>query len=817
MAAPSELEEAAVRQRKLLDDLNRTVSDQLNEVARRLLADGMAEIDRITAKMDAQVPGSPAWQYQLDRVMALNDRLLGLVQRYATEVGVRLPPALAEATAWGASDADAWIRMLEEQGPPAGEGGVAAGFTRPPMEAAALASAYATAPGSPLAELLYDLGEQTWDLARLLTAGMLQGKSPRDVARAFLRRAFQGTHARALRIARTEMLRAYREAARDTYRHNPTVTKWQWVSAKRPGRTCAACWALNGRQFPLDQPMEAHPNCLCVMIPVTETWEDQGLEGVPETRALEQPGHLGFARLSPEERRRILGPKLAELYEAGDLKLGDMVTHVPNAKWGGMYRQATVGEALDRVAARQGKEARKPRRKPAVGIDLDGYRRRLREPGLPARQRVELTTELGGEVDAEVRRRIGDPPPKPSDADVKLARERYHTASYELQVVADQIKLNDTLGILGDDFLAHMRRQGVDVEDLLAEYRGWRLNHPNKGLGLDEWLENEWTRRDVSPLLPGTIARQIHDRYREASDHYWLIGLGTMDTADLRARPDYARAQRRYDEAWNTLDDLQFRAKGNLPLDYQLRYRDAVRAVYGELGVELGWPPTSELPKLHGYGGESGELRERMANIGVASGQRTAAARAVEHALGWYPRSWVEALFNPRVALKRSLGRDTAGVRTGPGLLELKNEGRGVHQGTHVYAKINVGRRRSELPGDPQHAHVALHELGHHYEGLFPEIWEQGRAFREMRAERSAQIDPALGKRTSLQKLRPRYGYGSDEVAIPDHFPDPYSGKVYSHGNTEVFTTSIESVFGYSNYADPEMTHWLLGLLLMLP
>ncbi len=62
-----------------------------------------------------------------------------------------------------------------------------------------------------------------------------------------------GNLVRALRISRTEMLRAYREATRRNYQANgDIVAGWRWLCAKQ-ARTCAACLAMDGTHKCRDQ------------------------------------------------------------------------------------------------------------------------------------------------------------------------------------------------------------------------------------------------------------------------------------------------------------------------------------------------------------------------------------------------------------------------------------------------------------------------------------------------------------------------------------------------------------------------------------
>jgi len=92
--------------------------------------------------------------------------------------------------------------------------------------------------GSPLSTLLQPLGAQTVKgIGDALTTGIVLGHNPEKIAGS-LRDAFGLTTTRSLRIARTEVLRAYRTAHILSYRENPQIVKgWRW-SASKSLRTC---------------------------------------------------------------------------------------------------------------------------------------------------------------------------------------------------------------------------------------------------------------------------------------------------------------------------------------------------------------------------------------------------------------------------------------------------------------------------------------------------------------------------------------------------------------------------------------------------
>lgn len=111
----------------------------------------------------------------------------------------------------------------------------------------------------------------------VLIGGLARGRNPRAVARQ-LRREVGGSAARALMIARTEMMEVYRDAAMETYRANRDVLSgWTWLAESD---ACPTCAELDGQTFPIDEEFTGpHPNCRCTALPVVRDdmlGEDEG-------------------------------------------------------------------------------------------------------------------------------------------------------------------------------------------------------------------------------------------------------------------------------------------------------------------------------------------------------------------------------------------------------------------------------------------------------------------------------------------------------------------------------------------------------------
>lgn len=188
--------------------------------------------------------------------------------------------------------------------------------------------------GSPLRELLDQIAPEAVSRARkAITESLVAGDNPKATARN-LRAELNIPLTRALTIARTEVLGAYRNANLETYKANDDVVKgWEW-SCEFSLRTCAMCIAMSGSFHPLDEPFGSHPNCRCSPVPVTKTWEELGFTGIPDSRPVLETGPEWFSRQPDSTQREILGPGKYELYKSGELKLSELVGYRDDPKWG---------------------------------------------------------------------------------------------------------------------------------------------------------------------------------------------------------------------------------------------------------------------------------------------------------------------------------------------------------------------------------------------------------------------------------------------------------------------------------------------------
>jgi SPP1 gp7 family putative phage head morphogenesis protein len=170
-----------------------------------------------------------------------------------------------------------------------------------------------------------------------LVRGVAVGDNPAVAARRMVERAegaFNGGLARAMTIARTEILDAHRAAAQAGQDANSrTLRGWRW-SASLTTTTCPACWAMHGTVHPLSQPgPQGHQNCRCSRAPLTKSWAALGFEGVDEPPDLFGDAEQVFRALPREDQVEILGPARLAAFLRGDVAWEDLATKRDNPGW----------------------------------------------------------------------------------------------------------------------------------------------------------------------------------------------------------------------------------------------------------------------------------------------------------------------------------------------------------------------------------------------------------------------------------------------------------------------------------------------------
>jgi SPP1 gp7 family putative phage head morphogenesis protein len=311
-------------------------------VEERLSANLAALISDIEAARAARVEVRPNWlisQHRYQQLLAeLQEETLAFLHR-----AIRAVTGMQEAAVERApKDAEDLAVSALGNGPATAVARVRQGFTRLPAPQIERLVGFA-GDGKPLGDLLAELGpEQSQAAKDSLAYGVATGQSPRVIASDVATKTGIARQ-RALTIARTEMLRPYREVTHDRFKASPVVTGWTWL-ATLDARTCPACAAMNGTEHTDDETLESHPNCRCAAAPRTKSWADLGFPNVPDTRPPVVTPAERFAALPEADRLAILGARRLAAYEAGEITLAEMVRKTESPRWGGGRRATTLTE-----------------------------------------------------------------------------------------------------------------------------------------------------------------------------------------------------------------------------------------------------------------------------------------------------------------------------------------------------------------------------------------------------------------------------------------------------------------------------------------
>jgi len=180
----------------------------------------------------------------------------------------------------------------------------------------------------------------------LMRLGMVDGSTGDQLARNV--REMMGTSMRnAQALVRTSVISANNALRQEVYRVNSDAIRAEcWVATLDP-RTCAACGALDGQTWGLDESHPAAPlhwGCRCLLLAQVKSWEQlarengsnpemmKKLDGIPAGARASMDGQVPssmtyqdwLSSKSPEFQRQVLGPARFRLLQSGKLRLSDL-------------------------------------------------------------------------------------------------------------------------------------------------------------------------------------------------------------------------------------------------------------------------------------------------------------------------------------------------------------------------------------------------------------------------------------------------------------------------------------------------------------
>lgn len=175
-----------------------------------------------------------------------------------------------------------------------------------------------------------------------LEEGLVLGRGPREIAKA-ITSSSSIAPVRAMRIARTEMLRAYRMTSTANYRDSGVVETWKWLATKDE-RTCVACIAMDGTVHELSEELAAHIQCRCTTVPFipgrTGDWE-------PLRKWIEK---------DPELLEKKLGGEMYKAFKKGEIDWDDIPVRHTHPTFGDSMVPGNLEGARARASSRSMKK-----------------------------------------------------------------------------------------------------------------------------------------------------------------------------------------------------------------------------------------------------------------------------------------------------------------------------------------------------------------------------------------------------------------------------------------------------------------------------
>lgn len=330
----AEIYQAAQRYRNGLLNREAAAVEQMAEIYRAATVQLLRELEALDGRLaEREATGKPL----ADAALAMRDRLERLIDQLANSLGELTPEAIqivseGQQMALEFVNSETGKLILASTGDKTRAAEILGTFDSLPEEAIREFVGFSS-DGSPLAVLFDSIAQDVPSALRFtLSSGIAQGRNPRAVARDMVTIA-DLPRRRAETIARTEMIRASREGQRLIYESSPAVTGYRRV-ATQDARVCLACLALSGTLHKTAEIMPSHPNCRCVMVPVTPSLaEITGDPSIPDLRPGAVDADRIMAGLDRSELVGIFGPRRLALLEEG-VPIADMVDVRQDPRWG---------------------------------------------------------------------------------------------------------------------------------------------------------------------------------------------------------------------------------------------------------------------------------------------------------------------------------------------------------------------------------------------------------------------------------------------------------------------------------------------------
>lgn len=347
---------------RLVRDLRVTVGVEADQATRDLTAAWVRawntlapDLRAALLEVAAQAAEHGHWPkpWELARIQRLRMALLA-TQEALAKLGDRTGVTVSDAAGLAIqATAEVEPRLIASQLPAAGQATATATFAARLTPSALDAIVARTQ--SRIVAVSRPLSGQAMDVMRReLIRGVAGGSNPRESARQMLARtegAFNGGLSRAVNIARTEVLDAYRTTSREIHAANADVVGgWVWTCALQKN-SCAACWSKHGTVYPVTTPGPwDHQSGRCSRVPKARPWRELGID-LDEPDDLIPDARTRFDGLPKADQVAILGPARLELLRSGHIDWADLAVRRDNPDWRPSYAPRTVADLQRRARA----------------------------------------------------------------------------------------------------------------------------------------------------------------------------------------------------------------------------------------------------------------------------------------------------------------------------------------------------------------------------------------------------------------------------------------------------------------------------------
>lgn len=282
-------------------------------------------VDQITAMQARGKTPSLGKLYQLGRLKNLLIQAQEQTALYAGRAAEYIAREQATSVALGVQDAASVLGMSI--------GGQFDRLSATAIEAMIAATAGTGADGAPLRQLLFERMVRGVDgsilpgvqerLIQTLRNAIVQGWNPKKTAK-LLKDDLAGGLNKALVIARTETMRAYRLGSSQQYTQSGMVEGVVRMCAHTPS-TCLACLADEGTVYPSEEAIPDHPNGRCTGVPWVKGTDKPAFEA----------GEKWLRNQDEATQRGIMGSTRYDKWQAGEVTFADFATRTEHAVWGG--------------------------------------------------------------------------------------------------------------------------------------------------------------------------------------------------------------------------------------------------------------------------------------------------------------------------------------------------------------------------------------------------------------------------------------------------------------------------------------------------